>query len=148
MNIQKTLFFALICLLLLNLFFSGCEKDNPIKPKDDMNLVGTWDLSKMSSEYQGETTAFTESQLDSMGLIWTLKFEEDGTMEQATTMSGPLATFPGTWSTSGNKLTMVLTATTGEAGTITYEYAIDGNILKLNWSMPTGAKLNAEFTKQ
>ncbi len=148
MNTQKTLFFALLCLLLLTLFFSGCDKDSPTKPKDDMDLVGIWDVSLMSSEYQGETTTFTESQLDSMGLIWTLKFEENGTMEQATTMSGPLATFPGTWNTSGNELTMVLTAPTGEAGTITYEYAIDENILKLNWEMPTGTKLYAEFTKQ
>ncbi|MBL7095859.1 hypothetical protein ISS22_18075, partial [candidate division KSB1 bacterium] len=105
-------------------------------------------VSLMGYEHQAETITYTESQLDSMGIIWTLKFEEDGTAEQTTNMSAPLVTFPGTWSTSGNKLTLELTATTGEVGTMTYEYAIDGNILKLNWDMPTGAKLYAELTKQ
>jgi hypothetical protein len=53
-----------------------------------------------------------------MGLIWTLKFEGDGTAEQTTNISGTLVTFPGIWSTSGNHLTLTLAATTGEVGAI------------------------------
>ncbi|MBC8186025.1 lipocalin family protein [candidate division KSB1 bacterium] len=148
MNNQKIIFVACLCFLLFTLFFSACEKDSPTKPKDDMSLVGTWDVSLMGYEHQAETITYTESQLDSMGIIWTLKFEEDGTAEQTTNMSGPLVTFPGTWSTSGENLTMILTATSGETATLVYKYAIDGNILKINWSIPAGTEFEAEFTKQ
>ena len=55
---------------------------------------------------------------------------------------------PGTWSTSANQLTMILTGPTGESATLVYEYAIDGNLLKLNWEIPAGTKFYAEFTKQ
>ncbi len=42
----------------------------------------------MSSEYQGVTDILTESQIDSMGLVWTLKMDDDGIIEQTTNMSG------------------------------------------------------------
>ena len=102
----------------------------------------------MVSEYQGETETFTESQLDSMGLIWNLKIENDGTAEQITNISGPTLTMPGTWSTTANQLTLVLMTPSGESGKMVYEYLIDGNILILNWEIPAGTKFNAEFTKQ
>jgi hypothetical protein len=60
-----------------------------------MSLVGTWDVIKMSSEYQGKTTTFTKSQLDSIGLVYILKFEENGSVELTTNKSRPLVTFPG-----------------------------------------------------
>ncbi len=63
-------------------------------------------------------------------------------------MSGPLVTMPGTWSTSANQLTTILTGPTGGTGTVVYEYAIDGNILELNWQIPAGSEFYAEFTKQ
>jgi hypothetical protein len=113
-----------------------------------MELVGTWKLTKLSSEYQGVTETFTEGQLDSMGVVWTLRMAYDGTMEQITNISGPLVTSPGTWSTSVDQLTMVLIGPTGEPGTMVYEYVIDGSILKLHWEIPAGTKLDAEFTKQ
>ncbi len=113
-----------------------------------MALAGNWKLTKMSSEYQGETETFTESQLDSLGLVWTYKIEDDGTIEQTTNISGTLITMQGTWETSANKLTLILTGPTGGSGTLVYEYLIDGNILKLNWDIPAGTKFYAEFTKQ
>jgi hypothetical protein len=114
-----------------------------------MSLVGTWELTRTISEYQGESETLTESQLDSMGLIWAYKIEDDGTIELTTNLDGTLITLSGTWSTSANQLTMMLTGPSGESPTpIVYEYVIDGNILKLNWELPSGVKIYAEFTKQ
>jgi len=148
MNRPKICIVIILSLFAFWLFLSSCENDNPTKPKDDMKLAGTWAISKMSSEYEGETISYTKSQLDSMGFVWILKMEENGTMEQTTNISGPLLTFPGTWSTSAEKLSLTLTAHTGDVGTMVYEYAIDGNILKLSWELPAGTKFYAEFTKQ
>ena len=148
MNNQKTIFAAMQCLLVYALFFIACGKDSPTKPNDDQMLVGSWDVSKMISEYGGEIDTLTASQLDSMGLVWTLKMNEDGTAEQTTNLSGPLLTFPGTWSVSANKLTLNLIGPNGENGKMVYEFAVDGNILKLSWELLAGAKLYAEFTKQ
>jgi len=137
--------FTIIILLLT------CSKDSKTStgPEHDMSLVGTWELTRTISEYQGESETLTESQLDSMGLIWAYKIEDDGTIELTTNLDGTLITLSGTWSTSANQLTMMLTGPSGESPTpIVYEYVIDGNILKLNWELPSGVKIYAEFTKQ
>ncbi len=140
---------ATLCMALFSISSGGCSRsESPTEPKSDMALVGNWKLTKMSSEYQGETETLTESQLDSMGMVWTFKIENDGTIDQTTNISGPIVTMPGTWSTSTNQLTMSLTGPSGEIGTLVYEYVIDGNILKLNWELPAGTKFYAEFTKQ
>lgn len=141
---------GIIGCMALFLVFSGscCKDEGPTGPENDMALAGNWKLTKMSSEYQGETETFTESQLDSLGLVWTYKIEDDGTIEQTTNISGTLITMQGTWETSANKLTLILTGPTGGSGTLVYEYLIDGNILKLNWDIPAGTKFYAEFTKQ
>ena len=145
----RLLIVAILCMALFSVFSGGCSKsESPTEPKSDMALVGNWKLTKMSSEYQGETETLTESQLDSMGMVWTFKIENDGTIDQTTNISGPIVTMPGTWSTSTNQLTMSLTGPSGEIGTLVYEYVIDGNILKLNWELPAGTKFYAEFTKQ
>ncbi|MCK4559273.1 MAG: lipocalin family protein [Calditrichia bacterium] len=140
---------AILFALIFSFLSGGCSKDeNPTEAKNDLALVGYWELTKMSSEYQGVADTLTESQIDSMGLVWTLKIEDDGTIEQTTNMSGPLVTMSGTWSTSANQLTTILTGPTGGTGTVVYEYAIDENILKLNWEIPAGTKFYAEFIKQ
>jgi hypothetical protein len=139
---------AILFALFFPLFSGGCTKDEtPTEPERDIALVGNWKLTTLSSENQGVTETFTESQLDSMGIVWTLRIEDDGTIEQTTNMSGPLVTMPGTWSTSANQLTMILTGPTGEPGTMVYEYVIDGDILKLDWEIP-GTEFHAEFTEQ
>jgi len=148
MNKAKTIIVPILSALIFLLILIACEDNSPAKTEDDLGLVGSWEVTKMSSEYQGETVTYTESQLDSIGLIWTLDIEEPGTVVQTTNMSSPIVSMPGTWKTSGNKLTLNLTAPNGEVGEMVYQYAIDGNILKLNWKMPVGTELYAEFTKQ
>ncbi len=149
MNDIQTIKTAILLICFVSSFSGGCAKDKDTEnTKRDMAVVGTWKLTKMASEYQGETETFTESQLDSMDLVWNLNLESDGTAEQTTNISGPTLTMPGTWSTSANQLTLVLNAPSGETGTLVYEYVLDGNILKLNWEIPAGTKFSAEFTKQ
>ncbi|HAP34790.1 MAG TPA: hypothetical protein DCQ28_02170 [Bacteroidetes bacterium] len=126
-----------------------CSKENnPAEPQSTNPLAGNWKITKMISEYQGMSETLTESQLDSMGLVWTFKIENDGSIQQTTNISGQLITMPGTCSTSGTQLTMILKGPTGENGTIVYDYVIEGNILKLHWGIQSGAIFNAEFTKQ
>ena len=140
---------AIVCISLFFVFSGSCSKDeSPTEPQSNIALVGNWELTKMSSIYQGVTETITESQLDSIGLVWTLKIENNGTIEQITNISGQLVTMPGTWKTSANQLSLTLTGPSGGASTIVYEYAIDGNILELNWQIPAGSEFYAEFTKQ
>ena len=140
---------AILFALFFSLLSEGCKKDNnPIQSQSEMPLVGNWKLTKMISEYQGMSETLTESQLDSMGLVWTFKVENDGSIQQTTNISGQLITMTGKWSTSGTQLTIILKGPTGEYGTIVYDYVIEGNILKLHWEIQAGTKYYAEFTKQ
>ena len=138
-----------LCMVLFSVLSFNCKKDeDPKEPANDMALAGDWDLTRMISEVQGVTETLTESQIDSLGIIWTYKIKNDLTVEQITNMDGSLVSMSGTWSTSTNQLTMILTHPAGGTGTLVYVYVINGNILKLNWEIQSGAKYEAEFTKQ
>ena len=138
---------GLIAILLFFLVFLFSCSDNSTEPEEISPLVGTWDLSKMTSILEGVAETYDATQLEEMNLIWTLKFQEDHTAEQITNISGPLLTVPGTWSTSENQLTLVYEGPTGSTGTMIYDYTLDENILELNWQLPAGAEFIAEFTK-
>ena len=116
-------------------------------PGSDMGLIGTWHITKMTSIFQGSTEVFTESQLDSLGIVWEYKFENELSVELTTNIDGPVVIMPGTWSTSDNQLTMILAGPSGTPGTLVFEYLIEGNILKLDWNANETNYL-AEFTKQ
>ncbi|MBN2214899.1 MAG: lipocalin family protein [Bacteroidales bacterium] len=149
MNIFKPITAAILCIVLFSLLTQGCNKDeNTEEPGNDMALVGRWKITEVSWKNHEETGTYSEHQLDSIGLVWTFNIKDDGTAEQTTNISGPLVTFQGTWDTSANQLTLNLTGPGGEDGKMIYEYAIHGNILKLDWSLPAGTKYHAEFTRQ
>ena len=148
MNNLRLVNVVILCMVLFSFLSVGCDKDkSPTKPSNDMALVGTWKLTKLSWTNPGSSGTYTESQLDSMGIVWTFKIEDDGTVEWTSNISGTLVTMPGTWSTSANQLTMTLKGPNDEVGSITFKYAIEGNKLKLDWEMH-GTKNYAEFTKQ
>ena len=132
-------------LIFLILLFS-CN-DQSTEP-DEMNpLIGTWVISKMTSVSLGETEIFDAPQLEEMGVIWCYTFKDDHTVEQITNISGSLLTMPGTWSVSGNQLTLILVGPNGTPGTLEYEYSIENDVLKLNWQIPAGPEFFAEFKK-
>ncbi len=138
---------CIVSLFFILTIFCSCS-DNSTEADEINSLVGTWDVSKMTSIFEGVTETYDSSQLAQMELVWTLKFLEDNTAEQITNISGPLLTMPGTWSTSDDQLTLALLGPTGTTGTIVYEYTVDEDLLELNWNMPNGRENIAEFTKQ
>ena len=153
MNQKNSLYNIVVLLLgiMLILFSNSCstKDENTTEPKYDSDLVGQWELSKMSWSSQSETGSYSQTQLDSLGIIWNLNFSSDNTAEQITNFSGPLTTQTGTWLNSGNELTLELKApTTDEVGTMVYNYVVENNLLKLNWILPAGIEFNSEFTKQ
>jgi len=149
MNNIRSILVAILCMVLYSFISTSCDKDeSSLDSTIDMKLVGIWEAIEMISEYQEDTVTYTESQLDSIGLVWTFKIKVNGTLEQTTNLSGPLVTFPGKWKTSADQLTMILTGPDGDQGTLVYEYAIDGNILNLSWTLQNGTKFYAKFTRQ
>ena len=148
MNNLRLVNVVILCMVLFSFLSVGCDKDkSPTKPSNDMALVGTWKITKMSWTNPGSSGTYTESQLDAMGIVWTFTIEDDGTVEWTTNISGTLVTISCTWSTSANKLTITPKELNYEVGPMTFNYAIEGNILKLNWERE-GGKHYAEFTKQ
>lgn len=141
---KRTLAFYL---LFLGLLILSCSKSST-KVEDSPVLTGTWDISKMTWSDGGTVGTYTQSQLESLGLIWTLKFEENGSALQTTNLSGDLINMPGSWETDSGTLKLILTAPTGETGIMEYEYVLLENLLKLNWQFPAGTTYGAEFSRQ
>lgn len=151
MNNRKTIFIAMLCLLVFTLFFSACEKDSPTKPKSDMALVGTWELIEMTWISLNDTTTTTESQLNDMGLFDIAEYYDDGTFKGTTNMSGSgkLETHSGTWTLAGNQLVINFTSPAGLPAII-WEYTIiSENILNLKRSSPSGDEtVSLDYRKQ
>ena len=124
-----------------------CNK-NPAETGESSTLPGTWSLSKITSIYEGITDTITQSQLDSIGLIWTLIFKKNGSAEQLTNISRDLINMQGTWETKNSKLILIFIAHSGETGTMEYEYVLSDDFLNLNWQLQAGVEFDAVFTKQ
>jgi hypothetical protein len=143
---------ALLIVFLFSVLFMSCKKDDDpagdFPPQDIPPLAGTWEITKMTFTFQGVTEVMTEAQLDSLGIIWIYLFDKDYTMELTTNISGPVVMMPGTWSTTGDQLTTIVTAPDGSPGTVVYKYTITGNLLTLKWDIPSGSIYEGEFTKQ
>jgi hypothetical protein len=134
-----------ILLFLLGFAFSCSNKST--ESEEIHPLVGSWEISAMTTLNQGETETFNQSQLNEMGVIWKYIFSEDYSAEQITNISGSLLSMPGTWSASETQLTLVLLGPAGNKGTLKYLYRIEDDILKLNWQLQDGPEYFAEFTK-
>ena len=114
---------TVMILALVALFTVGCSEDSsPTEPTNDMALVGKWKMVTLSSD----TEIITESQLDSMGVVYFLKFEANNTFENITNFSQPLDTVYGTWETTDSKLIL----TKGEQS-FTWSYSVNDTILNL-----------------
>ena len=89
-------------LLLIILLIVGCEETT--EPEDDIHpLVGVWNMTSLSFATGGATTTIDASDEFSIVLI----FNEDGTFSNQGVMEGESHSESGTWSTSGNKLTVI-----------------------------------------
>ena len=81
------------------LFTIGCEDD---EATDSNPLVGVWNMTSVVIESEGTTTLDASDEF-SIVLI----FNEDGTFSNQGVFDGESHSESGTWSTSGNKLTVI-----------------------------------------
>lgn len=144
-KIRQLLYFVLV-LTFLSLILMCSDDNNPTEPINDAELVGKWKISKMSWSSSSESGTYSQTQLDSLGLIWQLTFYSDKTAEQMTNIDGPTITQECTWSTKDNVLTLTLKAP--YSGSIDFKFTIAKNILTLDWGIPSGTEYIAEFMKQ
>jgi hypothetical protein len=73
----STLILTSLCFAMFSIFSGCCDKEeDTIEPKNDQALVGTWDISKMTSEADGVIEILDQAQLDEMDVIWTYKIIE------------------------------------------------------------------------
>jgi len=154
MNNFRLVNVAILCIFLFSLFSAGCDKDkSPTEPKRDLALVGTWEMTKITWEFPGETTSYTENQLLEMGFFTTFEINNDGTFKQTTNMvdmsqAGPPEIYTGTWTTSANQFEMTFTIN-GNTNTAVFEYNIVGDIVTFINASPSGdMRIIMEYTKQ
>ena len=109
------------------LFTIGCDDD---EATDETNpLVGVWNMTSIVIESEGTTTIDAS---DDFSIV--LIFNEDGTFSNEGVMEGESHSESGTWSTSGNKLTVITEDV--EEGTVTdiWDYILIGSSLSITFT--------------
>ena len=109
------------------LFTIGCGDD---EATDETNpLVGVWNMTSVVIESEGTTTLDASDEF-SIVLI----FNEDGTFSNQGVFEGESHSESGTWSTSGNKLTVITEDV--EEGTVTdiWDYILIGSSLSFTFT--------------
>ena len=102
------------------LFTIGCGDDDAT---DETNpLVGVWNMTSVVIESEGTTTLDAS---DEFSIVFI--FNEDGTLSNQGVFDGESHSESGTWSTSGNKLTVITEDV--EEGTVTdiWDYTLSGS---------------------
>ncbi len=129
LNIKLALALLLSALMFLS---AGCNKDDENNPTGGNviagGLTGTWSLTEVTIN-PGTDSAQVLNQLalQLAGVSMVLVVNEGGTYSITTTDSTGPSTETGTWSVSGNTITITPTGDTGEA----IPYSLDGNTLTL-----------------
>ena len=118
-------------ILLSILFIIGCEKDSPtgsgVNP-----LVGVWEGSEINYDYSdGTSVTYTLGENMEMGTM-TWIFGEDGVTSMIAKAATETYTNSGTWSATGNKLTIIPTSTNDGEETMIFDFIISGNLLTIN----------------
>jgi len=115
----------LVVIIISSLFYTGCDSDDTNPAGVNSNLVGTWTLTGVELSYMGQTESYTAAE---MGMSITVTLNADGTM---TGMDGT-DSISGTWSTSGNTITMI--DSSGESdGPENATYSLSGNTLRISF---------------
>ena len=103
------------------LFTIGCDDD---EATDETNpLVGVWNMTSLSFATGGETLTIDASDEFSIVFI----FNEDGTFSNQGVMDGESHSESGTWSTSGNKLTVITEDVEEGTETEIWDYTVSGS---------------------
>ena len=102
------------------LFTIGCGDD---EATDETNpLVGVWNMTSVVIESEGTTTLDASDEF-SIVLI----FNEDGTFSNQGVFEGESHSESGTWSTSGNKLTVITEDVQEGTETEIWDYTVSGS---------------------
>ena len=136
-------------LFMVSIIFSiiSCKKNNGTPQNTDGNsFVGYWIVSKIISEYNGETEVMMQMELIDKGIIWTWQLSVDSTMEMTTNFNGPLKTWEGRWYYEDQQIGFI-TVENGVAREFIYKGSIQSGKLVLNWKKTNGTKYSADFVK-
>ena len=109
------------------LFTIGCGDD---EATDETNpLVGVWNMTSVVIESEGTTTLDASDEF-SIVLI----FNEDGTFSNQGVAEGDTYSVSGTWSTAGDKLTLI--TEDEEEGTVTdiWDYTLSGSSFSVTFT--------------
>jgi lipocalin-like protein len=129
LNIKLALALLLSALMFLSV---GCNKDDENNPTGGNvtagGLTGTWSLSEATINPGTDSAqVFNQTLLQLAGVSMVLVVNEGGTYSITTADSTGPSTETGTWSVSGNNITITPTGDTGE----TLPFSLDGNSLTL-----------------
>jgi len=128
----------IVSLIITVIFFAGCGDDNGNGPTQN-ELIGTWEMTKITAEISGVSMTGTPEEAD---LHITLIINSDNTVESTKIQGGVTETGTGTWDTSEKKLILQ-----GDDGATITDYTITGNILIISY-WDEGTFYTLEFTKQ
>jgi len=120
------------------LFFVNCGDDNGNGPAEH-ELVGTWELTKITIIVSEVTTTLTPELAD---MYMTLVVNADNTFSMTQTQEGVTETDTGTWDPSESKAVFTV-----EGETIIVDYTVTGNKVTLSY-WQEGQNVILEFTKQ
>ena len=120
---MKNLFSAIFLFSIL--FIVGCEDDaTEVDP-----LVGTWELTSASMViHSSPDTTVTYDVPNEVNI--TMVLAEDGSYAEAGTYEGEINSYSGTWSATGNVLTIVVEID-GNIETWDNNYTLSGDILTI-----------------
>lgn len=147
---MKNIYINLFIVLLLSTVFISCSDDKKTTTEPTSNLeidpaiVGTWDLTKITTSVTGTLLDLTPTQA---GLSFTVTFNNDGSFESTTIDSDGTAIDTGVWGASEDVLTITIDGEDPDNS----PYVIDGDIVTLDSTVPlNGLEIPAtlEFTKR
>ncbi len=137
---KSKLFITLtLCTALVTIFFTSCDKDDesPTEPPETIDIVGTWDLTKMTLTTPTDTTVTTPDEI-AIRMI----FKSDNTYATITVFDqDSTSTGSGNWSIEGRTLWMsyphtdptVLIITTIEENNMTLTETLSSEIVVSEW---------------
>jgi len=140
----------LLLITLSLLLIVGCE-DKKDATDDTNPLVGVYDMTSVVLTIQSNPTqTYTFSANGTTNSI-VLILAEDGSYSTTGQLDGDPNTFGGTWSTTGNKLTLF--ETSPETLTEIYDYTLSGSSLIMTIIIPETAdtyelSVTFNYTKQ
>ena len=133
---MKNSWYKILVLLLFSFIFVTCsddDDDNPTGPEGDLSidqgLVGTWDLTKITTSATGTPLEFSPAQA---GIALTSTFSADGTFQSTTTTSDGVEVDSGTWGVKDGILHLKIEGEEEE----TSAYTLNGNIATIESVVP------------